>query len=138
MPLKATAAMRGSPSPWKVLARMPTQATVKERSERYSVRLSLPGADTVMVEQQWGEFGAQPSEEAAMRRRRQWAWACRDDVERWPRNFFFFWGQAKNTRHWREGKGQDRNIRVQAWVEIQPLEPEAVRVPLEGKGKKGQ
>lgn len=38
MPLKARDAMSGSPSPWKVLAIMPRQATVRDRRLSVSVK----------------------------------------------------------------------------------------------------
>ena len=41
MPLRARDAIRGSPSPWKVFAMMPTQVREREERDRTSVPLSV-------------------------------------------------------------------------------------------------
>ena len=47
MPLKASDAMRGSPSPWKVLAIMPRQARDRDRRLKVSVKDSSEDTDIV-------------------------------------------------------------------------------------------
>ena len=48
MPLRASEAMRGSPSPWKVLAIMPRHASERDVRVRFSVKES--SADVIAVE----------------------------------------------------------------------------------------
>ena len=47
MPLKASDAIRGSPSPWKVLAIMPRQARDRDRRLKVSVKDSSEETDIV-------------------------------------------------------------------------------------------
>ncbi len=48
MPLKAREAMRGSPSPWKVFARMPQQARKRAVRERVSVEERVEAVEDVI------------------------------------------------------------------------------------------